>query len=69
MRKVRNHVLGQKCEWCHGIIKVDEECIQSEAFGNRKWHNGCEPQARAYRFGKDMNKPYTKEILRQENEG
>lgn len=70
MRKVKNWVNGQKCEWCHGAIEVGEDCIQSEARGfyNRKWHESCTPRARYMRFGNDMNKPYTKEILRKENE-
>jgi hypothetical protein len=70
MRHVTNREYGQECEWCHGKIEVGEECIQSQSVGmyNRKWHLDCTPQQRYYRFGNDMNKPYTKEILRRENE-
>lgn len=67
MRVITNRQLTN-CAWCKGKIEIGVECIQSQANGAMKWHFSCEPFARMNRFLSNMNKPYTKEILKEENQ-
>jgi hypothetical protein len=56
------------CAFCHEPIAIGEDCIQSQGVNYAyKWHFSCEPEARARRFGKNMNKAYVREILKEEN--
>ena len=55
------------CAFCHKIIEIGDDAIQSQSNGAMKWHLGCEPQSRAKRFGKGMDSDYARETLASEH--